>query len=140
MPPMSLDFPGAYDADLVLVIYRRRKVERLRFFLTPEGLLAQITQLDLTAGAAATHVTVVGVDADNNQTPIPPADVTWALDASLSGVSFVADATGFNFSAPEGTAAETGNAVATYTVNGVTGTLPVVVSVAAITSLIFTSP
>lgn len=96
----------------------------------------QITQLALTAGAAAVHVTV----ADQNLNPLPPADVTWVLDTSLAGVTFLADATGFNFTAAVGTAAETGNATATYTVNGVTGMLPIVVSVAAVTSLTFLSP
>lgn len=96
----------------------------------------QITTLNLTAGAAPVHVTV----ADENQNPLPVADISWMLDASLAGVMFPSDATGFNFSCPASTAAETGNAVATYTVNGVTGTLAVAVTIAAVTGLTFLSP
>lgn len=98
-----------------------------------------VTSLSIMAGAApasgptGNHIVVY----DENANALPPTDITWALDASLVGVSTTADATGFFFTAPSATPSESGNAVATFTVNGVTGTLAVTVTVAAVTSLQF---
>jgi hypothetical protein len=95
-----------------------------------------ITSLELIAGGAAVHVTVV----DENLDPLPPTDVSWTLP---DGVTANPDATGFNFTAATGTAVGTLSDTATYDGPGaagpVTGSLPINV-VAGVTALQFTSP
>ena len=99
----------------------------------------QVTTLSITAGAAqasgptGNHIVVY----DQDQRQLSPSDITWALDASLAGVVTTPDATGFFFTCPDATPAESGNAVATYTINGVTGTLAISVVVSAVTALQF---
>lgn len=97
--------------------------------------MATVTSLTLAPGATPTHITVCNQDG----TPLHPNDITWAIDASLTGVTQTSDATGFDFEAAAGTGDATGNAVATYTPNGVTGSLTLTVQI-TVTSLTFTSP
>lgn len=98
--------------------------------------MAVVTSITVVPGSASpVHVSVQDQAGD----PIPPGDITWALDAALAGVTVTPDATGFNFSAPTGTGDETGPAVATYTPNGVTGSLGITVQI-VVSALQFVSP
>ncbi len=70
--------------------------------------MAVVTQIDLTPGGPAVHVTVT----DQAGTPLPPGEVTW--DGPPAGVTITADASGFEFVAAAGTPATTDAATATY--------------------------
>jgi hypothetical protein len=97
-----------------------------------------ITSGVVTPGSSAPlHITVWDQTTLNE---IPPGDVTWVLDPSLSAVVVAPDSVGFNFSAPAGTPDATGNATATYTLaSGVMGVLALAVQI-TVTGLTFTSP
>lgn len=87
-----------------------------------------------TAGPMGNHIIVY----DSTQNPpvaVAPADIQWALGPMLTAVTVTPDATGFFFSAPAGTAAQSDSAVATNPTTGQTGTLPV--SVTAEGALVF---
>lgn len=99
--------------------------------------------------AAENHITVWDQTTVN---PIPPGDVTWQLDPSLSAVVITPDAPGqplpagaqfpgFNFSAPANTPdVDPAPATATYTLApGVTGVLQLSIKI-TVTGLTFTSP
>lgn len=87
-----------------------------------------VTSITLAPGSA--KPVEIGVQ-DQAGNAIMPGDITWALDAALSGVTVVSnpDGVGFDFAAAAGTADEAGKATATFTLNGVTGVLNVAVMV-----------
>lgn len=87
-----------------------------------------VTSITLAPGSA--KPVEIGVQ-DQAGNAILPGDITWALDSSLTGVTVVsnADGAGFDFAAAAGTHDEVGKATATFTLNGVTGTLDVTVAV-----------
>jgi hypothetical protein len=89
-----------------------------------------VTSETIAAGATVE----IGVE-NQDGTAIVPADITWALDPALTGVTVApnADGVGFDFSAAAGTADQTGPATATYTPNGVTGAFTITVTAGAIT-------
>lgn len=96
----------------------------------------QVTNIALQAGAAPVHYVV----ADQNGNPLLPSNVTWALGPALAGVIISSDATGFFFSCPAATPAETDTATATYTGPGADGGSvaqgwPVTVTIEAVTGL-----
>lgn len=94
--------------------------------------MAAIIAIELVAGGAAEHVTVLSSNA-----AVSPSNVSWVLDANLNALSVTPDATGFNFAAPVGMPPTAGNAVATDITNGATSEIPIVVSINALT---FQSP
>ena len=107
--------------------------------------LNPITALTIVAGASnssgptGNHIIVYGQEGSVTGPALNPASVTWAIDSSLTsaGVVITPDSTGFFFSAPASTtSAASGVATATYTVNGVTGTLNISVGV-VVTALVF---
>jgi hypothetical protein len=96
----------------------------------------QVTNIPLQAGAAPVHFVI----ADQNLNPLLPGNITWVLDPALNGVVLSSDATGFFFSCPAATPAETGNATATYTGPGAAGgsvvqAWPCTVTIEAVTGL-----
>jgi hypothetical protein len=118
----------------------RWRVRRLKLFTHHRYHLwrsfMQVTNISLQAGAAPVHYVV----ADQNGNPLLPANVTWVLDQALAGLVMSSDATGFFFSCPAATPAETGNATATYTGPGAAGgsvsqAWPCTVTIEAVTGL-----
>jgi hypothetical protein len=97
-----------------------------------------IISITLAPGGALVHVTVT----DQNGVALDPTQITWDLSA-LPGAAATADATGFNFDAPAGTADVTANAIATYSGPRASAPVPGDLSVAieiVVTSLGFESP
>jgi hypothetical protein len=92
-----------------------------------------VTAINLQSGGAPVHVTVE----DQNCNALVPASLTWSTSAS---VTIVSDSTGFNMSAPAGTAAAAISETATHTATGVHAVLTVNVAPPAVTALQFTSP
>lgn len=84
-----------------------------------------ITSLTLDAGAAPRHILVQNQDGVD----LPPEGVHWDLDPAITAVTVTPDATGFMFAAPAGAKAASGPAVATWTANGVKGTMTVNVEI-----------
>ena len=96
-----------------------------------------VTSISIIVGGPEVHVTVC----DQNDNPLPPADITWS--GLPTGVTEAADATGFNFTADGSAVAGSTPATATYAgpnaVGTPTGELTLDVMI-GVTSLTFTSP
>lgn len=97
--------------------------------------MAIVTSISLVAGGPAVHVTVL----DESGQPIPPANLTWQLDAGLTAA---ADATGFLFSAAS---TMSGSSQAAVAYNGPlssqsVGAFLAISIIAPITALQFSSP
>lgn len=93
-----------------------------------------VTTIKLEPGAPSAEI---GVQ-DQAGNPLAPGDISWALDPALSGVTVMPnpDGVGFDFLAAPDAKNQAGLAVATYTVNGVSGSLGVEV-VVVVTGLQF---
>ena len=96
-----------------------------------------VTSITLVPGAA--KPIEIGVQ-DQSDDALLPGDISWTLSPGLAGVVIASDpdGAGFDFSAPAGMADATGTATAAYTLNGVTVSAALNVSVVeAVTSLQF---